>query len=183
MSRYPDSWCVSPARQSLLWCRPAGLVLDEARLLERLERHGWQVERLALGCVAQSLEQLRRGYRRVRDLLAYGQEVLPAERLLSLERYRLPALLWRHRNDDALDELLQPLQRIRAKDASGQLIATLRAWCAHDGQSQACADALGIHRNSLRYRLERIAELGEVDPLRMEGMLSLYLGLQLLRAE
>ncbi|MCE6982667.1 CdaR family transcriptional regulator, partial [Pseudomonas frederiksbergensis] len=23
MSRYPDSWCVSPARQSLLWCRPA----------------------------------------------------------------------------------------------------------------------------------------------------------------
>ena len=24
-SRYPDSWCVSPARQSLLWCRPASV--------------------------------------------------------------------------------------------------------------------------------------------------------------
>ncbi|WP_282876959.1 hypothetical protein [Pseudomonas peli] len=36
-----------------------------------------------------------------------------------LQRYRLPALLWRHRNDDALDELLEPLQRIRAKDNSG----------------------------------------------------------------
>ncbi|QXH33473.1 sugar diacid recognition domain-containing protein [Pseudomonas muyukensis] len=180
MGRYPDSWCVSPARQSLLWCRPATAQLDEPRLLERLQRHGWVVERLALGSPAQSLEQLRRGYRRVRDLLAYGREVLPAERLLSLARYRLPALLWRHRNDDALDELLEPLQRIRAKDTSGQLLATLRAWCAHDGQSQACAEALGIHRNSLRYRLERIAEVGEVDPLRMEGMLSLYLGLQLL---
>ncbi|WP_313650740.1 PucR family transcriptional regulator, partial [Pseudomonas soli] len=120
---------------------------------------------------------------RVRDLLAYGREVLPGERLLSLARYRLPALLWRHRNDDALDELLEPLQRIRAKDASGQLLLTLRAWCAHDGQSQACAEALGIHRNSLRYRLERIAEVGEVDPLRMDGMLSLYLGLQLLPVE
>ncbi|MCM8911759.1 helix-turn-helix domain-containing protein [Pseudomonas inefficax] len=183
MSRYPDSWCVSPARQSLLWCRPSGVALDEPRLLERLLRHGWEVERLALGCSAQSLEQLRRGYRRVRDLLAYGREVLPDERLLSLQRYRLPALLWRHRNDDALDELLEPLQRIRNKDSSGQLLTTLRAWCAHDGQSQACADALGIHRNSLRYRLERIAELGEVDPLRMEGMLSLYLGLQLLPAD
>ncbi|MFT0869638.1 sugar diacid recognition domain-containing protein [Pseudomonas sp. CAM1A] len=183
MSRYPDSWCVSPARQSLLWCRPAGVPLDEPRLLERLQRHGWDVERLALGSPAQSLEQLRRSYRRVRDLLAYGREVLPDERLLSLARYRLPALLWRHRNDDALDELLEPLQRIRAKDASGQLLLTLRAWCAHDGQSQACAEALGIHRNSLRYRLERIAELGEVDPLRMEGMLSLYLGLQLLPVE
>jgi len=183
MSRYPDSWCVSPARQSLLWCRPAGVALDELRLLERLQRHGWDIERLALGSAAQSLEQLRRGYRRVRDLLAYGREVLPSERLLSLQRYRLPALLWRHRNDDALDELLEPLQRIRAKDSSGQLLATLRAWCAHDGQSQSCADALGIHRNSLRYRLERIAELGEVDPLRLEGMLSLYLGLQLLPAD
>ncbi|MHA7113036.1 sugar diacid recognition domain-containing protein [Pseudomonas promysalinigenes] len=180
MSRYPDSWCVSPSRQSLLWCRPAAQVLDETRLIERLQRHGWEVERVALGNPAQSLEQLRRGYRRVRDLLAYGREVLPHVRLLSLARYRLPALLWRHRNEDALDELLEPLQRIRARDASGQLLITLRAWCAHDGQSQACADALGIHRNSLRYRLERIGELGEVDPLRLEGMLSLYLGLQLL---
>ncbi|WP_313644240.1 sugar diacid recognition domain-containing protein [Pseudomonas sp.] len=183
LSRYPDSWCVSPARESLLWCRPAAVAVDEARLIERLQRHGWAVERLASGRVAQNLEQLRKGYRRVRDLLAYGREVLPAQQLLSLERYRLPALLWRHRNDDALDELLEPLQRIRSKDASGQLLTTLRTWCAHDGQSQACADALGIHRNSLRYRLERIAELSEVDPLRLEGLLSLYLGLQLLPAE
>jgi carbohydrate diacid regulator len=182
MSRYPDSWCVSPARQSLLWCRPATWRwMSRACWSACNAMAGWS--RLALGSPAQSLEQLRRGYRRVRDLLAYGREVLPAERLLSLARYRLPALLWRHRNDDALDELLEPLLRVRAKDASGQLLATLRAWCAHDGQSQACADALGIHRNSLRYRLERIAELGEVDPLRLEGMLSLYLGLQLLPAD
>ena len=113
MSRFPDSWCVSPARHSLLWCRPAGVALDEQRLVERLHRHGWQVQRLAMGNTAQSLEQLRRGYRQVRDLLAYGREVLPQERLLSLSRYRLPALLWRHRNDDALDELLEPQQRIR----------------------------------------------------------------------
>lgn len=180
--RYPDSWCVSPARQSLLWCRPASVALDETRLLERLQRQGWQVQRLAMGAPAPSVEQLRRGYRRVRDLLAYGREVVPDEPVLNLARYRLPVLLWRHRHDDALDELLAPLQRLIAKDASGQLLLTLRTWCAHDGQSQACADALGIHRNSLRYRLERIAELGEVDPLRLEGLLSLYLGLQLLPA-
>ena len=78
MSRFPDSWCVSPARHSLLWCRPAGVALDEQRLVERLHRHGWQVQRLAMGNTAQSLEQLRRGYRRVRDLLAYGREVLSA---------------------------------------------------------------------------------------------------------
>ncbi|MFP3519991.1 helix-turn-helix domain-containing protein, partial [Pseudomonas sp. SIMBA_077] len=87
-----------------------------------------------------------------------------------LNRYRLPVMLWRHRNDDALDELLMPLRKVLAKDSNGQLLATLRSWCDHDGQSQACADALGIHRNSLRYRMERIAELSGVDPLRLDGM-------------
>ena len=38
----------------------------------------------------------------------------------------------------------------------------------------------GIHRNSLRYRMERIAELSGVDPLTLDGMLALYLGVQLL---
>ncbi len=99
-------------------------------------------------------------------MLAYGREVLPHSRLLTLNRYRLPVMLWRHRNDDALDELLNPLRKVIARDSNGQLLATLRSWCEHDGQSQACADALGIHRNSLRYRMERIAELSGVDPLR-----------------
>ncbi len=54
------------------------------------------------------------------------------------------------------------------------ILATLRSWCEHDGQSQACADALGIHQNSLRYRMERIADLW-LDPLRLDGMLALIL--------
>jgi carbohydrate diacid regulator len=180
MSRYPDSWCVSPAAGSLLWCRPSSVALDEVRLLDKLEAAGWPILRMAAAGTADSLDSLRRGYRWARDLLAYGRDVLPAVRWLPLARYRLPAMLWRHRGDDTLDEWLGPLQRIIAKDTNGQLLSTLRAWCEHDGQSQLCADALGIHRNSLRYRMERIAELSGLDPARLDGMLTLYLGIQLL---
>ncbi|KPA95540.1 sugar diacid recognition domain-containing protein [Pseudomonas asplenii] len=179
-SRYPDSWCFSASEASLLWCRPATLSLDEPRLLEKLDGQGWKVLRVAVGGPADGLAGLRRCYRRVSDLLGYGREVLPNTRVLLLDRYRLPAMLWRYRNDDALEELLKPLRRVLAKDGNGQLLSTLRSWCEHDGQSQACAEALGIHRNSLRYRMERIAELSGVDPLRLDGMLALYLGVQLL---
>ncbi|WP_263262403.1 sugar diacid recognition domain-containing protein [Pseudomonas sp. RIT-PI-S] len=179
-ARYPDSWCVSSAPMSLLWCRPASSTVDDPRLLDKLEALSWNVLRVAVGVPAHGLAGLRRGYRRVGDLLAYGREVLPHTRLLSLTRYRLPVLLWPHRDNDAVEELLDPLRRVLAKDSNGQLLATLRSWCAHDGQSQACADALGIHRNSLRYRMERIAELSAVDPLTLDGMLALYLGVQLL---
>lgn len=180
ISRYPDSWCVSSSKTSLLWCRPANLNLDNPRLLEKLDGQGWNILRVAVGGQAEGLAGLRRCYRRVSDLLAYGRDLLPDARLLTLNRYRLPVMLWRHRNDDALDELLSPLRKVLAKDSNGQLLATLRSWCDHDGQSQSCADALGIHRNSLRYRMERIAELSGVDPLRLDGMLALYLGVQLL---
>jgi carbohydrate diacid regulator len=179
-SRYPDSWCVSSAKTSLLWCRPASQTIENERLLDKLDGLGWNILRIAVGGQADGLAGLRRCYRRVGDLLAYGRDVLPRSRLLTLTRYRLPVMLWRHRNDDALDELLNPLRKVIAKDSNGQLLATLRSWCEHDGQSQACADALGIHRNSLRYRMERIAELSGVDPLRLDGMLALYLGVQLL---
>jgi carbohydrate diacid regulator len=179
-SRYPDSWCVSSAKSSLLWCRPASQSVENDRLLEKLDGLGWNILRIAVGGQADGLIGLRRCYRRVGDLLAYGRDVLPGSRLLTLNRYRLPVMLWRHRNDDALDELLNPLRKVIAKDGNGQLLATLRSWCEHDGQSQACAEALGIHRNSLRYRMERIAELSGVDPLKLDGMLALYLGVQLL---
>ncbi|MFC0710986.1 CdaR family transcriptional regulator [Azorhizophilus paspali] len=180
---YPDSWCVSPAASSLLWCRPGAVVHDEARLLERIEGQGWWILRVAVGERAEGVDGVRRGYRRVRDLLAYGRAILADQRLLSLQRHRLPALLWRFRDDEAVDELLRPLRRLRARDAGGQLLRTLRSWCEHGGQNQACADALGVHRNSLRYRMERIAELSGVDPLSLDGLLSLYLGVQLLPEE
>ncbi|MGV8488896.1 helix-turn-helix domain-containing protein, partial [Pseudomonas aeruginosa] len=56
----------------------------------------------------------------------------------------------------------------------------LESWCAHDGHAQACAQALGIHRNSLRYRLERIASISGLDLARLEHRQQLLLGLQLL---
>ncbi|CAH0318135.1 CdaR family transcriptional regulator [Pseudomonas mediterranea] len=180
MSRYPDSWCLTSSKSSLLWCRPVTASVENERLLGKLDGLGWNILRVAVGGQAEGLAGLRRCYRRVGDLLAYGRDVLPQSRLLTLNRYRLPVLLWRHRDDDALDELLTPLRKVIAKDSNGQLLATLRSWCEHDGQSQACAEALGIHRNSLRYRMERIAELSGVDPLRLDGMLALYLGIQLL---
>ena len=180
MAHFADSWCVSTAGAALLWCRPAQAPLDEPRLLAKLAAQGWAVMRMATAAPGADLPGLRRNCRRVGDLLAYGRDVLPQVALLSLDRYRLPALLWRHRSDDSLEEWIEPLQRVLARDSNGQLLGTLRTWCEHDGQSQSCADALGIHRNSLRYRMERIAELSGLDPLTLQGMLALYIGVQLL---
>ncbi len=78
---------------------------------------------------------------------------------------------------------LAPLRSVLAQDPQGTLRTTLEAWCAHDGQVQTCAQELGIHRNTLRYRLERIAELSGLDLNRLDQRLQLSLGLGLLEPE
>ena len=78
---------------------------------------------------------------------------------------------------------MAPLRHVLAQDSQGTLRATLEAWCAHDGQVQSCAQALGIHRNTLRYRLERIGELSGLDLNRLDQRLQLSLGLGLLEPD
>lgn len=54
--------------------------------------------------------------------------------------------------------LLEPLDRQSGKSRLS-LLSTLRVFLAHNGQIEASAVRLGIHRHTLRYRLDRITEL------------------------
>lgn len=166
------------ARQLLL-CRPFQAGRDGAWLTQ-LDGRGLGVHRLLLSDALHELADLREAALALRDLQAYAQAHRPAARLLRLDDYRLQALLHGRRHDWSLQRWLAPLRRVLAQDGQGQLRQTLAAWCRHDGHPQACADELGIHRNTLRYRLERIAELSGLDLARRDQRLLFTLGLELL---
>ncbi|MFT4212301.1 MAG: PucR family transcriptional regulator [Microbacterium sp.] len=57
------------------------------------------------------------------------------------------------------------LAPLRAADAAGgtQLQTTLAAWLAHDGSHERTAQALGIHRHTLRARLAAVERALDVD--------------------
>ena len=50
-----------------------------------------------------------------------------------------------------------------------ELLQTLDVFFEHDTSPSLAAKALAVHRNTLTYRLERIAALTGVDPRRFEG--------------
>jgi hypothetical protein len=58
-----------------------------------------------------------------------------------------------------------------------ELLATLTAWYAANGSRAGVADRLGIHRNSVGYRITKIRELLGVDPLDPEHARSLQAAL------
>lgn len=57
----------------------------------------------------------------------------------------------------------------------GVLLPTLLAYLTHGGNAASAADALAIHRNTLSYRLRRVAELTGRSPLDGRQQLALHL--------
>ena len=168
------------AVNELLWCRPLQSGRDDGAWLEQADTRGWGVRRVLLSDSLDSLAELREAALALRELHAYARAQQPGRRLLLLEQHRLRALLYGQRQSWSVQRWLAPLKRMLEQDAQGQLRQTLQAWCQHDGHPQACADALNIHRNTLRYRLERIAELSGLDLARRDQRLLFTLGLELL---
>ena len=76
--------------------------------------------------------------------------------------------------------LLAPLRRYD-DEHHGDLMKTLDAYLRHGGNSTRTANALFIHRNSLRYRLARIQALTGLDHDDPDVRLALQVALLIIR--
>ncbi|SCE14714.1 PucR family transcriptional regulator, partial [Streptomyces sp. DfronAA-171] len=74
------------------------------------------------------------------------------------------------------DSVLAPLLRYDAEHG-GELLRTLRTYLAHDARPAPAAEALTLHRNSLRHRLRRIEELTGRSLDRLDDRMELWLAL------
>ncbi|AYY11879.1 PucR family transcriptional regulator [Actinobacteria bacterium YIM 96077] len=63
----------------------------------------------------------------------------------------------------------------------GELIPTLEAFLDADGSWSSCARRLHVHVNTVRYRLQRIAELTGRDLSRLENRVDVFLALKVAR--
>jgi sugar diacid utilization regulator len=73
------------------------------------------------------------------------------------------------------EECLGPLRR-----SGGELDATLRAYLRCGAQVRATAEALGVHENTVRYRLGRIERVAGIDVRKFDALLAAQLAVQVL---
>lgn len=79
---------------------------------------------------------------------------------------------------DARDEVLGPL--CDADSESQMLRETLASYLSHNGQAGPAAAALGVHRNTLRHRLDRIEQLTNRSLGNADDRAELWIALRLL---
>ena len=108
---------------------------------------------------------LRWSYFEARDAASHGLPVNEPERLsltsLLLASEDVPLA-------DMANESLSPLRTFDAAHGS-ELMTTLESYLNHNGSVAAVAEALTLHRNTVRYRLAQITELTGYDPSRHRG--------------
>ena len=75
------------------------------------------------------------------------------------------------------ERTIAPLELYDA-DHETQLVETLEKFLAHHGSTTDTAEAMGLHRHTVGYRLTRIQEVSGLSPYESEGRERLSLGLK-----
>jgi PucR family transcriptional regulator, purine catabolism regulatory protein len=122
---------------------------------------------------------LRWSYFEAKEALSHGRPLNVPQRLsltsLLLASEDVPLA-------DLASEALDPLVAFDAAHA-GQLMSTLETYLDLNGSVAAVADSLGLHRNSVRYRLGQIVDLTGYDPAITADRVHLWLALTVRRLE
>lgn len=153
------------------------------KLLARLPADTKGRVKIALGHYFPEAGGLQRSYQTACETLKLGKHTAPEQTKYLYQDHAVSVLLSSLGNDWRGHELAMPFIKLQLQDRRGVLLKTLRAYLQHFGDQQRCADALYIHRNTLRYRLEKIAEISRIDLSSLDGLLQLYLGDVLSRIE
>jgi carbohydrate diacid regulator len=149
-------------------------------LLSNMSMSGGLKLRIALGNYFTGSGSIARSYRTACTTLQIGKLYYPEQRSYNYQNLMLPVLLDSLRGGWQTSELVRPMQKLKVMDSNGLLRRTLMAWFKHNVQPIATAKSLYIHRNTLEYRLNRIAELTGLDLKdSFDDRLLLYIALQL----
>ncbi|NUU66040.1 CdaR family transcriptional regulator [Enterobacteriaceae bacterium BIT-l23] len=149
------------------------------QLLSRMEESGHPRFRIALGNYFTGQGAIARSWRTARTTMMVGKQRMPEQRCYFYQDLMLPVLLDGLRGGWQANELARPLARLKSMDNNGLLRRTLNAWFRHNVQPLATSRALFIHRNTLEYRLNRVAELTGLNLSHFDDRLLLYIALQL----
>ncbi|SON48259.1 sugar diacid recognition domain-containing protein [Vibrio tapetis] len=130
--------------------------------------------RIALGDYFPTIQGIRHSYLSAKATL----EAAPQTKndVLHYQDYVLPVLLDGLKSDPwRYQQLQQPIQPLLDADNKGVLLKTLRVFFAQNCDLAQTCQALHIHRNTLRYRIEKIEKITSLSFSNLNDKTRLYL--------
>mgnify|MGYP000084713317 CR=1 FL=1 len=160
------------------WANLAALKRAAHGLLKRLPAGPDRTFSIGIGRYHPGLRGLANSYQDARTALSLGQRLGQGNQVYSLDELGVHAFVGVADEQTKIDlalHLLSPL------DNEPELIETLRVFFAVNSFPSEAANRLSVHRNTIAYRLDKIAILTGLDPRRFDDAVQMRLAL-LLRA-
>ena len=149
------------------------------QLIHQLQQQDIHHLHIALGEYFPSPMEMPRSFQSAQQVLTLGKHYHPKQTKYLFEDMRMPVLLSPLKQNWQGEQLCNAIVKLKTQDRSGQLIKTLYRLFEHQGNLSKCANSLYIHRNTLRYRLNKIEEITQISPHHFTGLVELYIACQI----
>ncbi|WP_079509075.1 sugar diacid recognition domain-containing protein [Mesobacillus jeotgali] len=131
--------------------------------------------KISIGQYHPGLSGLAKSYDQADHTLKAGLKLAPDKDIFLYEDYYLPVFLLTASKFGLTEELQPYFLMLKAKDSKGELTESFKALIETNGDMNSAAQKLFIHRNTLRYRLDKITEITGKDPRKTTDLLHIYL--------
>ncbi|OCH14533.1 MULTISPECIES: sugar diacid recognition domain-containing protein [unclassified Aliivibrio] len=143
------------------------------QLFQRISHDEKFTIKIALGDYFPNLEGLAQSYMTAKATM---RTVNTKSRILFYQDNILPVLIDGLQSDTwRAEQLILPIKKLTENDTKGILLKTLRTFFNHNCDSAQTCKVLHIHRNTLRYRLDKIEKETSLDINKIKDKTYLYL--------
>ena len=149
----------------------------DAKLAQLVELLAQPVS-IGVGCTVDSLSGLALSYASATAAMQFGipETAGEATTLYAYDNHKEKIIISSLADGWHLAELTKEYRALIAQDPHGTLRLTLHTLMSSSADMLTCAGKLNIHRNTLRYRLDRIHDITGVDYKKLDQLFRLYLG-------
>ncbi len=158
------------------WANLRALKRAGSALLARLHSETGAPISIGIGRFHPGLNGLAESYQDAKVALSLGRRFHGRNRVHCLDELGIAAFVGVSDEQTKIDlamHLLSPL------DHEPEILETLKAFLEHNCSPSITAQQLSIHRNTLRYRLDKAASLSGLDPRRFDDAVLIRLSLLL----
>ncbi|MGG4624654.1 CdaR family transcriptional regulator [Serratia odorifera] len=136
---------------------------------------------IGVGLRAESPNDLREAIQFARAVIAVGMKVQPQQQLYYFREMAVLCLFKVLESSYLLNFFDKIVHQLLRHDSGEVLLETLDSFIAHNAELGRTAQALGIHRNTLAYRLQQVKKQLHLDPMVFMDLIQLSVSIHCYR--
>lgn len=153
-------------------------------IITRIERNYHLLVKVGVGTSYEYIEDFKKSHQEAKNTLAISRIAAKEQKVYFYEDLGIYALITQITNGKFLDDYVESKigKLIKADQMQeGELCETLETYLEHNCNANATAEALFIHRNTMRYRMDKIKRILDEDISDMSVFLELKLAFAIKR--